>query len=112
MDLLVIDEVSMVRADLLDAIDASLRRNTESGNVPFGGKTVLLVGDLHQLPPVVATEEEKRLFQERYDSPFFFSAECFHHIQLGRNHLSTRFMHIHQSFSELCDHFRQGRTLT
>ena len=67
MDLLVIDEVSMVRVDLLDAIDASLRKNTEAGNTPFGGKTVLLVGDLRQLPPVVATEEEKRLFQERYD---------------------------------------------
>ncbi|HIN17317.1 MAG TPA: DNA topoisomerase I, partial [Gammaproteobacteria bacterium] len=79
MDLLVIDEVSMVRADLLDAIDASLRKNTEAGNTPFGGKTVLLVGDLHQLPPVVTTEEEERLFQERYDSPYFFSAECLRH---------------------------------
>jgi len=111
MDLLVIDEVSMVRADLLDAIDASLRRNTESGNVPFGGKTVLLVGDLHQLPPVVATEEEKRLFQERYDSPFFFSAECFRHIQLVTKNLSKPFRQTDDTFIELLNDIRVGRNL-
>ena len=111
MDLLVIDEVSMVRADLLDAIDASLRRNTESGNVPFGGKTVLLVGDLHQLPPVVATAEEERLFQERYDSPFFFSAECFRHIQLVTKTLSKPFRQTDDTFIELLNDIRVGRNL-
>ena len=111
MDLLVIDEVSMVRADLLDAIDASLRRNTESGNVPFGGKTVLLVGDLHQLPPVAATEEEERLFQERYDSPFFFSAECFRHIQLVTKTLSKPFRQTDDTFIELLNDIRVGRNL-
>ena len=111
MDLLVIDEVSMVRADLLDAIDASLRRNTESGNVPFGGKTVLLVGDLHQLPPVVATAEEERLFQERYDSPFFFSAECFRHIQLVTKNLSKPFRQTDDTFIELLNDIRVGRNL-
>ena len=111
MDLLVIDEVSMVRADLLDAIDASLRRNTESGNMPFGGKTVLLVGDLHQLPPVVATAEEERLFQERYDSPFFFSAECFRHIQLVTKNLSKPFRQTDDTFIELLNDIRVGRNL-
>ena len=111
MDLLVIDEVSMVRADLLDAIDASLRRNTESPHIPFGGKTVLLVGDLHQLPPVVATEEEERLFQERYDSPFFFSAECFRHIQLVTKTLSKPFRQTDDTFIELLNDIRVGRNL-
>ena len=111
MDLLVIDEVSMVRADLLDAIDVSLRRNTKSGNAPFGGKTVLLVGDLHQLPPVVATAEEERLFQERYDSPFFFSAECFRHIQLVTKNLSKPFRQTDDTFIELLNDIRVGRNL-
>ena len=111
MDLLVIDEVSMVRADLLDAIDASLRKNTEAGNTPFGGKTVLLVGDLHQLPPVVATEEEKRLFQERYDSPYFFSAECLGHIQLVTKNLSKSFRQVDDTFIELLNDIRVGRNL-
>ena len=54
MDVLVIDEVSMVRADLLDAVDEALRVNTGRPNVPFGGKAVVLIGDMHQLPPVIA----------------------------------------------------------
>lgn len=112
MDILVIDEVSMVRADLLDAIDASLRRNTESKNVPFGGKTVLLVGDLHQLPPVVATDEEKRLFQEHYDSPFFFSAKCFRQIQLVTKNLSKSFRQTDNTFIELLNDIRVGRNLS
>jgi ATP-dependent exoDNAse (exonuclease V) alpha subunit len=112
MDILVIDEVSMVRADLLDAIDASLRRNTESGNMPFGGKTVLLVGDLHQLPPVIATDEEKRLFQEHYDSPFFFSAKCFGDIQLVTKNLSKSFRQTDNTFIELLNNIRVGRNLS
>ena len=111
MDLLVIDEVSMVRADLLDAIDASLRRNTESPNIPFGGKTVLLVGDLHQLPPVIATEEEGRLFQERYDSPYFFSAECLGHTQLVTKNLSKPFRQVDDTFIDLLNDIRVGRNL-
>ena len=111
MDLLVIDEVSMVRADLLDAIDASLRRNTESPNIPFGGKTVLLVGDLHQLPPVVTTEEEGRLFQERYDSPYFFSAECLGHTQLMTKNLSKPFRQVGATFIDLLNDIRVGRNL-
>ena len=111
MDLLVIDEVSMVRADLLDAIDASLRRNTESPNIPFGGKTVLLVGNLHQLPPVIATEEEGRLFQERYDSPYFFSAECLGHTQLMTKNLSKPFRQVGATFIDLLNDIRVGRNL-
>ena len=73
MELLVIDEISMVRADVMDAIDAilkSVRRNYEE---PFGGVQLLCIGDLHQLPPV-AQNHEWALLQEYYASPFFFDS--------------------------------------
>lgn len=73
MELLVIDEISMVRADLLDNIDYFLRINREIP-LPFGGLQVVFFGDLFQLPPVVATEVESMHFQLLYDSPYFFSS--------------------------------------
>ena len=72
LDLLVIDEISMVRADLLDAVDAALRRHRRSSE-PFGGVQLLMIGDLHQLPPVVK-REEWALLQEHYESAYFFSS--------------------------------------
>ena len=72
LKILVIDEVSMVRADVLDAMDKFLRLNGRDPRRPFGGIQVLLVGDLAQLPPVVATPEEVVLFTRRYTSPFFW----------------------------------------
>lgn len=72
LDLLVIDEVSMVRADMLDGVDAVLRR-FRNARVPFGGVQLLLIGDLHQLPPVVKPDEWS-LLQAHYTSPYFFSS--------------------------------------
>ncbi|MGY6561521.1 MAG: AAA family ATPase [Luteibaculaceae bacterium] len=72
LELLIIDEISMVRADLLDAIDASLRRIRLSAE-PFGGVQLLMVGDLQQLPPV-ARGAEWSLLQPYYKSPYFFSS--------------------------------------
>ncbi len=72
MDLLVIDEVSMVRADLLDAIDRTLRR-FRNRNLPFGGVQLLMIGDLQQLSPVVK-EEEWHLLRKYYETPYFFSS--------------------------------------
>lgn len=74
IDLLVIDEISMVRADLLDAIDAVLRHFRKKPMVPFGGVQVLYIGDLFQLPPVVSNREWNVL-KEHYRSPFFFDAK-------------------------------------
>ncbi len=74
MDLLIIDEVSMVRADLLDAVDDILRSVRGNRNKPFGGVQVLFIGDLFQLPPVVQ-DQEKELLKKYYESPFFFNAE-------------------------------------
>ncbi len=75
LDLLVIDEVSMVRADTLDAIDSILRHFRGQPLTPFGGVQVLYIGDLFQLPPVVANEEWE-LLKEHYPSPFFFDAHA------------------------------------
>ncbi len=74
LDLLVIDEVSMVRADLLDAIDDVLRRYRDRQR-PFGGVQLLLIGDVQQLPPVYKTEEWT-LLSRYYDSPYFFSSKA------------------------------------
>ena len=72
LDLLIIDEISMVRADVLDAIDTVLRR-FRSHLIPFGGVQLLMIGDLHQLPPVVKTEEWT-LLSSHYDTPYFFGS--------------------------------------
>lgn len=72
LDLLVIDEISMVRADLLDSVDMVLRRYRDRSK-PFGGVQLLLIGDLQQLPPVVR-DEEWTLLGKYYDSPYFFSS--------------------------------------
>jgi len=76
LEVLIIDEVSMVRADLIDSIAESLRINTKNHQTPFAAKTIVLIGDMHQLPPVVATSKEKQLFQDHYDTPYFFSAKA------------------------------------
>ena len=73
LELLIIDEVSMVRCDMLDAIDTVLRHFRKATHLPFGGVQVLFIGDLFQLPPVVPNEEWNVL-QDYYQSPFFFHA--------------------------------------
>jgi ATP-dependent DNA helicase PIF1 len=72
IDAIVIDEISMVRADMLDCMDQYLRAALKSKK-PFGGKQMIWIGDLHQLPPVV-TRDEHAFFREVYESPYFFSA--------------------------------------
>ena len=74
LDLVIIDEISMVRADIMDAIDLSLRRNT-GRKEPFGGKTVVAFGDMWQLEPVVPSGAEGEMIAHRYASPFFFDSE-------------------------------------
>ena len=75
IDLLVIDEISMVRADLLDAIDDRLREYRKQKYTPFGGVQCLFIGDLQQLPPVVR-DEDWALMQKHYSTPFFFSSKA------------------------------------
>lgn len=75
IETIIIDEVSMVRADILDAIDIFLRRVRDS-EIPFAGIRMIFFGDLFQLPPVLTLDEEKE-FHRRYRSPYFFSAHVF-----------------------------------
>ena len=75
LELLIIDEISMVRTDILDAIDATLKRYRKNDR-PFGGVQLLMIGDVQQLPPVV-TESEKPFMDQVYPSPFFFNSRAF-----------------------------------
>ena len=75
-DTIIIDEVSMVRADLLDCVEKFLRLNGPKRKKWFGGIQIVFIGDLYQLPPVV-TSAEKEIFSHRYSSPYFFSAQIF-----------------------------------
>ncbi len=76
LDTIVIDEISMVRADLIDCIDKFLRLNGRERDVPFGGVQMVFIGDLYQLPPIV-TNADREIFSAHYDSPYFFSAHVF-----------------------------------
>ena len=76
LETIVIDEISMVRADLLDCVDKFMRLNGRRGDLPFGGVQVVFFGDLYQLPPVV-TRAEREIFTDSYASAFFFDAKLF-----------------------------------
>lgn len=83
LDIIIIDEVSMVRADMLNAVDLSLRKNT-GVNAPFGGKKMLFIGDLFQLPPVLDSrnQEEVNIVAQNYETPYFFSAKALENSKL------------------------------
>jgi len=81
LDAIVIDEISMVRADLLDCIDRFMRINGREKDRPFGGAQMIFFGDLYQLPPVVK-HNEKRIFKEQYKSSYFFDSKVFEKIQI------------------------------
>ncbi|MCP4922559.1 MAG: AAA family ATPase, partial [bacterium] len=81
LDTLVIDEVSMVRADLMDCIDKFLRLNGKDANKPFGGIQMIFIGDLYQLPPVI-NSQDKQIFNTLYESPYFFSAHFFKDFEM------------------------------
>ena len=76
LDTVIVDEISMVRADLFDCMEKFFRLNGPHPNVLFGGVQMILIGDLYQLPPVV-TSAEKGIFNSRYETPYFFSAAVF-----------------------------------
>lgn len=76
IDMLIIDEISMVRADLFDCIDRFLRLNGKNPSEPFGGVQIVVIGDLFQLPPVVGPGEGY-IFETKYESPYFFDAPAY-----------------------------------
>jgi ATP-dependent DNA helicase PIF1 len=105
---LVIDEASMVRADLLDAIDFSLRLNRNRMDVPFGGVQIVLFGDLYQLPPVVRSVEEKAAIATRYGTPFFFNALALRNAPLRVMELERVFRQRDPEFVAILNAIREG----
>ena len=106
IDLLIIDEISMVRADLLDAIDAVLRRFREHDQ-PFGGVQLLMIGDLAQLTPVV-TPEDERILKPYYSTPYFFASKALQQIDYVTIQLEHVYRQQDASFINILNEVRNG----
>ncbi|MBL7103832.1 MAG: helix-turn-helix domain-containing protein [Bacteroidales bacterium] len=107
MDLLIIDEISMVRADLLDGIDNTLRR-FRNRNLPFGGVQLLMIGDLQQLAPVVK-EDEWHPLRQYYDTPFFFSSKALLQTQYVSIELQYVYRQKDEHFIKLLNKIRDNQ---
>lgn len=107
VETVIIDEISMVRADMFDAIDKSLKLNRSSQR-PFGGVRMILSGDLHQLPPVVRGEENE-ILQERYGGAYFFNAPAFHEAEFALLALKHVFRQDDPEFLAILGGLRRGR---
>jgi len=111
LDTIIIDEASMLRADLLDAMDHILQISTHSRE-PFGGKQLILFGDLFQLPPVEETEQSGlfNYFNERYQSPYFFEANVMRRLPLEVFELKRIFrQHADRDYAHLLNLIREGK---
>ena len=106
LDLLIIDEVSMVRADLLDAVDATLRRYRRSSK-PFGGVQLLMIGDAQQLSPVV-TEADRPFLEKVYPSPYFFSSKALQRLPYLTIELQTIHRQADAAFIEILNAVRDA----
>ncbi len=104
---IVIDEISMVRADLLDHVDRFLRLNGKSPRLPFGGAQMILIGDLYQLPPVV-TPKERGIFQTLYESPYFFDSRVFRQHPMEMVELEKIYRQKDRRFIELLNAVRNN----
>lgn len=105
VELIIIDEISMVRADIIDFIDKILRVYCHNMREPFGGKQMLFVGDIYQLEPVLK-EEEWRLLQPYYPSKFFFDAKIFSDFKLIAIELKKVYRQSDPLFISILDHIR------
>ena len=107
LDLLIIDEISMVRSDLLDAIDSVLRRFRDRYK-PFGGVQLMMIGDLQQLTPVVTPEDEKML-APYYDTPYFFGSKALAQIEYVTIQLDKVYRQEDSAFLDVLNHVREAR---
>lgn len=105
VELIIIDEISMVRADIIDFIDKVLRVYNRNMREPFGGKQMLFVGDIYQLEPVVR-DEDRQLLHPFYPSAFFFDAKVFQQMQLVSIELTKVYRQNDPTFIALLDHIR------
>lgn len=104
---LIIDEVSMVRADVMDGIDRALRVQRENLTTPFGGVQVVLCGDLFQLPPIVRDGEMKTFFDEQYGGPYFFLARVFDELRPSSLELTTIYRQRDERFIQVLNKIRE-----
>lgn len=108
LELVIIDEISMIRADVIDFIDKVLRVYSQNMREPFGGKQLLLVGDIFQLEPVVK-EDDRQLLQPFYPSSFFFDAKVFRLVQPVAIELKTIYRQTDPTFIHLLDNIRTSQ---
>ncbi|MCF8245501.1 MAG: AAA family ATPase [Saprospiraceae bacterium] len=110
LDLIIIDEISMVRADIMNAIDLTLKKFLKS-ELPFGGKQILLVGDLLQLPPVLNNNkpEEVLIIRENYETEFFFSAKVFEQFEVDVIELQTVYRQEQKDFVKILNNIRTNQ---
>ena len=109
LDTIVIDEVSMVNADLLDAVDRSLRQARQRPHEAFGGAQVVLFGDPYQLAPVPGDADERAYFEDQYRSMWFFDAKVWHNTDLVIYELSTIHRQHEDEFKLMLNAVRHGR---
>jgi ATP-dependent DNA helicase PIF1 len=107
LDAIIIDEISMVRADLLDCIDAFLRLFGKEYNRPFGGVQMIFLGDLYQLPPVISRGEEE-IFRTLYATPYFFSSKIFSQIDMKILELKKIYRQKDENFIHLLNALRHN----
>lgn len=107
IDTIIIDEISMVRADILDCVDLTLRINGKDKNKPFGGVQLIVVGDLFQLPPVV-TNYEADMFSSYYKSPYFFDSKVFSQANFKTLELSKIYRQEDKKFIDILEGIRTG----
>jgi len=112
IDTIVIDEISMVRADLLDGIDRSMRLNGRDPFLPFGGVQMVFFGDLYQLSPIVSDEEEAKYLSTHYDNPWFFSAHALRNYDLKYIELNKVYRQKDVLFINLLDRIRKNEFLS
>ena len=105
VELVIIDEISMVRADIIDFIDKILRVYSQNMREPFGGKQILLVGDVYQLEPVLKNDE-REIINRFYPTPYFFSARVFNEIELISIELIKVYRQTDKVFVNVLDHIR------
>lgn len=108
IDAIIIDEISMVRADMLDNIDYFLRINRDNP-LPFGDVQMIFFGDLFQLPPVVASDEERMLINFNYDSPYFFSSNVIKSMDMEMVELRKVYRQEERQFIRLLDAVRLNK---
>lgn len=107
VELIIIDEISMVRADVIDFVDRVLRVYCHNMREPFGGKQMLFVGDVFQLEPVVKSDE-REILSRYYPNPFFFSARVFRQMSLVSIELQKVYRQTDRAFVTALDHIRQN----